>query len=147
MDDVEDCWSGRWPLHPQPRPHETLNFWVERLSAAYGVTYRIFCRRALGLSSKQIGLLWTEPPESVLAVLATGTGVPTERLQEMTVDALITRCIRGVERYVPEHEPTLIAMERDRSRKRIVHIGHIRFVTNGPSLTSMLRYMFANNIN
>jgi hypothetical protein len=74
-----------WPLHPAPSEYESLLSWIERLAKAYGVSVPVFCKHALGIPQNQIFLLNTYPPEEALARLAAGTGIPIERLRDMTI--------------------------------------------------------------
>ena len=93
-----------WPLHPPPYEYEPLERWVRRLANAYGVSYAVFCRHALGLSLVDAHRLYDEPPEGALVKLAAGTGMPVDRLRQRTVGALLERCQRELERQLSEHE-------------------------------------------
>lgn len=82
----------RWPLHPQPTEWETLRPWVRRIAAAYGVNYTLFLRHALGRTGRGARDL-EHAPEETLQRLADGTGVPLERLREMTNAAIMARAM------------------------------------------------------
>lgn len=73
--------TNRWPLHPQPRPYETLEAYVHRLADGYGVRYDYFCRCVLEMP--YVDNL-QEPSPDVLRYLSGGTGVPIEQLAQMT---------------------------------------------------------------
>lgn len=75
---------GRWPLHPAPGDYELLPRWIRRLADAYGVSVAIFSKHALGIPPDQVYKLTNDPTEDVLARLEAGTGIPVERLREMT---------------------------------------------------------------
>lgn len=72
--------TNRWPLHPQPRPYETLAVYVRRLADVYGVRYGYFCRCVLGIPHVDI---FQEPVPDVLRRLSDGTGVPIDQFAEM----------------------------------------------------------------
>jgi TniQ len=89
---VEDAPRRRWPLHPRPFPYETLAWYVRRLADQYGVGYGTFCLRALGIpvadgEARSFG----RPAPEVLWRLSTGTGMPVERLEQMTLAHLWQR--------------------------------------------------------
>jgi TniQ len=94
--------NPRWPLHPPPYEYDVLDRWVERLAAEYGVSKPVFCRHALGLTHQEIGLLRSNPPEEVLSKLETGTGVPLQRLQDMTTIKVFQRMTRALEQFMQE---------------------------------------------
>jgi len=76
----------RWPLHPRPYAYETLALYVHRLAAQYGVGDGTFCLRALGIPSADgEARLFGSPAPEVLLRLSTGTGIPVERLEQMTL--------------------------------------------------------------
>jgi hypothetical protein len=106
-----------WPLHPQPQKYETLTMWVERLAAAYGVSFRFFCRHALGLPFAEMAGMCNAPSEQLLDRLAAGTGVPTTRLREMTIGSLIGQFQKELDVYLMRLEPEFAAWLAERSWK------------------------------
>jgi hypothetical protein len=75
----------RWPLHPQPTSHETLQTYVRRLAECYGVSYPCFCLHALGIPvTDSEARRFKEPSPELLQRLSEGTGVPVDRLAKMT---------------------------------------------------------------
>ena len=89
-----------WPLHPQPYEWDVLDSWLKRLADAYGVSFRVFCRHALGLSREEMGSLRDKPSEETLRTLEAGTGVSIERLRDMTTLRVIQRCTQALERFM-----------------------------------------------
>lgn len=83
---VEDALQRRWPLHPRPYTYETLVGYVRRLADQYGVGYGTFCLRALGIPSADgEARSFGNPAPEVLLRLSAGTGIPVERLEQMTL--------------------------------------------------------------
>jgi len=83
----------RWPLHPQPADWEDLETWVRRIAGMYGVSYDAFLLNALSHSGTGARDL-DHAPLHVLAKLSAGTGVPIERLQDMTTARILGRTLR-----------------------------------------------------
>jgi hypothetical protein len=106
-----------WPLHPQPLKYETLTMWVERLAAAYGVSFRFFCHRVLGLVFAEMAAMCNDPSEQLLDKLAAGTGVPPKRLREMTIGSLIGQFQKELDVYLMRLEPEFAAWLAERSWK------------------------------
>ncbi len=80
----------RWPLHPQPSEWEDLETWVCRIAETYGVSYDAFLLNALdhtGGGARDLD----QAPADVIARLSAGTGVPIERLREMTTQRIMAR--------------------------------------------------------
>lgn len=87
----------RWPLHPQPSEWEDLETWVCRIAETYGVSYDAFLLNALdhtGGGARDLG----QAPANAIARLSAGTGVPIERLREMTTQRIMARM------FAREHE-------------------------------------------
>lgn len=80
----------RWPLHPQPSEWEGLESYVRRLAQAYGVSYDIFLRCALGHIGPGARDLH-EVSDEFLTRLSTGTGVPIGRLRGMVGWSVMVR--------------------------------------------------------
>ncbi len=87
---VEASPDRRWPLHPRPSDWEDLETWVRRIAKAYGVSYDAFLLNALGRKGSGARDLDHAPVE-VLARLSAGTGVPAERLRDMTSQRVMRR--------------------------------------------------------
>jgi len=79
-----------WPLHPRPRDWEGLENWVRRIAAAYGVSYDAFLKHAIGRTGRGARDL-DRISEAELTRLSAGTGVPVERMREMTRASLWAR--------------------------------------------------------
>lgn len=117
MDDAGEPCPGVWPLHPQPCQYETLTMWVERLAAAYGLSFRTFCYRVLALPYLESLVLSETPSQAVLERLAAGTGVPVTRLREMTIGMLIPQIQRELDVHLGTLEPGFTAWLVERSRR------------------------------
>ena len=100
----------RWPLHPKPRAHETLEQYVRRLAEDYGACYDTFCLHALGIPRHDRQARWfREPTPDRLQRLSDGTGVPVERLEQMTWSHVWTRLLAELRQFAatPEGEAEL----------------------------------------
>ena len=117
MDDAYQPCAGVWPLHPQPRRYETLTMWVERVAAAYGVSFRFFCWCALRLPFPEYLVLSETPSEAILERLAVGTGVPVTQLREMTIGVLIPQIQKELHVNLGQHERGFTAWVVERNRK------------------------------
>lgn len=85
----------RWPLHPKPRPYETLEKYVRRLAECYGVGYENFCLRALNISSNDSkARQFREPTPELLQRLSHGTGIAIEVLEQMTLECIGDRLMK-----------------------------------------------------
>lgn len=74
-----------WPIHPKPHADELLSSWVTRIAMANRIGTSDFCKLSLPgerVTLKEIDR--THHPEMMQA-LATGTGVPIERVQETSL--------------------------------------------------------------
>lgn len=98
----------RWPLHPPPYKYETLQCWVERLAAEYGVSLSLFCRQALGITHLEFARAGNNQPDEVLRKLAVGTGVPMQELRDMSLERILYRLMSELERLHRE-EPEAFA--------------------------------------
>lgn len=78
---------------------ESLDRYVHRLADAYGVGFATFCRRALAIPEPAARDL-DHAPRAVLERLSAGTGVPVERLQDMTHERLWARLHAEAERWL-----------------------------------------------
>lgn len=81
--------DGRWPLHPEPEPYESLTSWLARLAQVYGLTSTELLRIGLGMSVGSPRDLDWNPPEELLRALRTRTGVPLNRLRRMTLQSYV----------------------------------------------------------
>ena len=100
--------AKRWPLHPMPRQYEILSPWIRRLAQAYGVADRMFYKHALGCPAGEPLEMNAYPPADVLERLAVRTGVPIERLRDMTTDRVMARTVAELRQVImmgPEHVP------------------------------------------
>jgi hypothetical protein len=79
-----------WPLHPRPSEWEDLETWVRRVAEAYGVSYDAFLLNALGHKGNGARDL-DQAPIQVLARLSAGTGIPINRLREMSTQRVMRR--------------------------------------------------------
>jgi hypothetical protein len=84
--------ARRWPLHPRPSEWEDLETWVRRIAGAYGVSYDAFLLNVLDHTGRGARDL-NRAPDEVLARLSAGTGVPIERLSDMTTSAVMRRLV------------------------------------------------------
>ena len=105
-----DTVQTRWPLHPKPRPRETLEEYVRRLADCYGARYPYFCLRALGIPANDCqARLFDEPTPELLRRLSDGTGVSVGHLEQMTFTRVWSRLINEIDRYAatPEGQAAL----------------------------------------
>ena len=79
----------RWPLHPKPYEHQLLYSWIERLAKEYGISYQVFCKRALELTPEEIANLRTILPEKALHALSQGTGIPIADLRKRDLHTML----------------------------------------------------------
>jgi TniQ len=76
----------RWPLHPQPRPLESLSSWLERIARTYHLTVSDLLTRNLGQGGAVAPeLIDSDPPAWMLAALAERTGTSLAQLHAMTL--------------------------------------------------------------
>ena len=106
----------RWPLHPLPRDYETLERWIERLAAEYGVSLRVFCQQALGLTVGELALMQNNLPYEVLHKLEVGTGVPTQDLKSMSLPKIFQRLLANGERLLQEDPQAFAPFLKARQR-------------------------------
>jgi hypothetical protein len=109
----------RWPLHPQPGDWEDLETWVRRIAEIYGVSYDAFLLNALGHTGRGARDL-DQAPAVVLAKLSVGTGVPIERLLDMTSPRILARAFPRTQglRATPEGQAALEGLDAMASRQR-----------------------------
>ncbi len=91
--------ATRLPLHPRPLPHEALSSWVDRLAHAYGMERERFLRLAFGVDpAPDAGELDVDGALPGLeAALAARTGVPPQRVREMTLAGYAPRLTGATE--------------------------------------------------
>jgi len=95
----------RWPLHPKPRAHETLEQYVRRLAEGYGARYESFCLHALGIPRRDRQARWfREPAPDVLQRLSDGTGVPVVYLEQMTLPRVWARLLDELRQFAATPE-------------------------------------------
>lgn len=76
----------RWPLHPQPEPHESLSSWLKRTGRAYHLTARDLLTCNLGRDGAVVPEdIDQDPPAWMLAALAERTGTSIAQLRAMTL--------------------------------------------------------------
>jgi hypothetical protein len=100
---VDPVLGRRWPLHPQPSDWEDLQTWVRRIADTYGVSYDAFLLNALdhtGPGARDLD----QAPIGVLAKLSAGTGVPIERLLDMTTPRVMLRVVRRTRAWLETAE-------------------------------------------
>jgi hypothetical protein len=114
-----DPMPGRcWPLHPQPADWEDLETWVRRIADMYGVSYDAFLLNALGHTGGGARDL-DHAPVHVLARLSAGTGIPIERLRDMTTQRVLGRTAQwtGEARETPQGHAALDCLRAMGSRR------------------------------
>ena len=80
--------TRRWPLHPPPGEGEALTSWLNRLAEVYGMSVEDLLRHNLtapGADLPDQQTLDLDPPPWLLPALAERTGVPLDRLRQMTI--------------------------------------------------------------
>lgn len=99
-----DC-RRRWPLHPKPRSKETLERYVRRLAESYGIGYKHFCLRALGIPADDSqARQFREPTPELLQRLSDGTGIPVSVLEQMTWQRIWNRLMDEMRQYLDTPE-------------------------------------------
>jgi hypothetical protein len=100
---VDPAPDRRWPLHPQPSDWEDLQTWVGRIADMYGVSYDAFLLNALdhtGCGARDLD----QAPIGVLVTLSAGTGVPIERLLDMTTLRVMRRVVHMTQAWLETTE-------------------------------------------
>jgi alanyl-tRNA synthetase len=89
----------RWPFHPKPLPYESVHSWIKRIAIAHDVTFSVFCRKGLDLTSEEAKILKNKRtiPEHAIIKLHIGTGQPIETIKDMLPGRLVERLNKGVE--------------------------------------------------
>jgi hypothetical protein len=107
-----------WPLHPQPADWEDLETWVRRIADMYGVSYDAFLLNALGHTGGGARDL-DHAPVYVLTRLSAGTGIPIERLRDMTTQRVLARTAQwtGEGRETPQGHVALDCLRAMGSRR------------------------------
>jgi len=82
--------TRRWPLHPPPGEGEALASWLSRLAEVYGLSVEDLLRHNLtapgvDLPDHHTSALDLDPPPWLLPALTERTGVPVDRLRQMTI--------------------------------------------------------------
>jgi len=116
---VDPMPDRRWPLHPRPSDWEDLETWVRRIAETYGVSYDAFLRNALGHAGRGARDL-DHAPAGVFAKLSAGTGIPIERLLDMTSLRVMARMVSRTQELLetPEGHATLNSLNAIGSRWR-----------------------------
>lgn len=95
----------RWPLHPKPQAYETLEPYVRRLAACYGVRYENFCLHALGIAVDDSQARHMQNPTSdILRRLSEGTGISVAQLELMTWPCIWERLLAEMSQYTATSE-------------------------------------------
>jgi hypothetical protein len=102
---VESKLIQRWPLHPQPYGYETLDGYIRRLADCYGVKYKYFLQRALGMSLSELMEYQSSVlPPKALQLLSNGTGCNRKRLKLMTIGNNIKRALKEIQKTMTPEE-------------------------------------------
>jgi len=91
--------APRWPLHPAPREGEALSSWLNRVAACYRMDVHELLAHDLG--HDQLDDLDTEPPLSLLTMIAQRSGVELERLREMSLAGWVPWLLDSLEDSLP----------------------------------------------
>ena len=86
--------APRWPLHPAPREGEALSSWLNRVAACYRMDVHELLAHDLG--HDQLDDLDTEPPLSLLTMIAQRSGVELERLRLMSLAGWVPWLLAGI---------------------------------------------------
>lgn len=73
----------RWPLHPAPVEGESLSSWLSRIAHCYDLTLAELLVHDLGYASTTD--LDIDPPQSLLAIIASRSGVNMDRVRIMSM--------------------------------------------------------------
>lgn len=71
-----------WPIHPKPHPDELLSSWVTRIAMANQMSPSDFCKLLLPGERITLNEIDRAYHPKLIQALATGTGVPIERVLE-----------------------------------------------------------------
>jgi TniQ len=80
----------RWPAHPPPGADESLSSWLTRVAEDNGLFLEDLVRYNLGTiefdtSGRDSGGLDLDPPAAVITAVHERTGVPLDRIRQMTI--------------------------------------------------------------
>ena len=80
----------RWPAHPPPGADEALSSWLTRVAEVNGLSLADLVRYNLGTieletSGRDSGGLDLDPPAAVITAVHERTGVPLDRIRQMTI--------------------------------------------------------------
>ncbi len=104
--------ATKWPLHPKPKPYQTLGSWIRDLSHEYGVSYNRFCKKVLNLTKEEMDHLSNTLPEKAVLTLSNGTGIAVEDLRQRTLANIINRLLQELPPSVYEKPFCLLSGSR-----------------------------------
>ena len=93
----------RWPLHTLPGKYQLFYKWIECLAEEYGVSYQVFCKRALELTPEEISNLRTILPEKALLILSQGTGIPIADLRKRDIHTMLKMQFEELSKLIEAH--------------------------------------------
>ena len=91
--------APRWPLHPAPREGEALSSWLNRVAACYRMDVHELLAHDLG--HDHLDDLDTEPPLSLLTMIAQRSGVELERLRLMSLAGWVPWLLDSLDDSLP----------------------------------------------
>lgn len=95
----------RWPLHPKPYSHETLERYVRRLAECYYVSHTTFCFRALGIPVEDgESRRFQKPTPELLQRLSNGSGIAVDVLEQMTLERIWARLMEELRQNIEATE-------------------------------------------
>jgi hypothetical protein len=77
--------TGRWPLHPPPQPGEALSSWLYRIAHLYSLSMDALLEHDLSHRGVTVRELDDDPPPALLDTLTVRSGVPLDRLLQMSL--------------------------------------------------------------
>jgi hypothetical protein len=96
----------KWPLHPKPYKYEIISEWVHRIAKVYEISYPIFCKKVLNLTSDEILELCYFVPEMALQILSVGADVPIEDLRFRNIGDMHKKITPRLEEALASEEIT-----------------------------------------
>jgi hypothetical protein len=78
----------RWPLHPQPQPHESLSSWISRLAKEYKLSSDALLNN-ISIKPLRHHLIDRDPPDELIMALAACTGVHETNIRAMTLQSYV----------------------------------------------------------
>lgn len=83
----------KWPSHPPPISGESLSSWMCRLGQLFQLSLNDLQKYGLGVEPLSAGCLDVDPPFEIIQMLSSRTGLPLNKIQQLTIRGLVPRII------------------------------------------------------